>query len=149
MPDDKMIAFLAGLRVYDDSLTVTHNERGWAIIWGSDGDSVAHVRGAPDDDMDADLAAQAIVAAAHEYAERHRSRTHSDECWRWHPECAVAMIEKWLPVIEAAERWYKTRTTIFAKTTAVTLDDAAAIMETEGALETTVAAALKEGAADE
>ena len=64
-------------------------------------------------------------------------------------EATVAALEaerkRRLPMIEAAERWYKTRTAIFARTTAVTLDDAVAILETEGALETIVAAALKEG----
>ena len=39
--------------------------------------------------------------------------THFDNCWRVHPECAVAMIERWLPVIEAAkagdaETWERT-----------------------------------------
>ena len=121
MPDEKVIAFMAGLRVYDDSLTVTHNERGWAIIWGSDGDSVAHVRGAPDDDMDADLAAHALVTAAHEYA-------------------------RWLPVIEAAndtgmapDEW---------EYIADSLVDTWWGADAENVCRT-VAAALREGSADE
>ena len=33
--------------------------------------------------------------------------THFDNCWRVHPECAVAMIEQWLPVIEAAKAFHE------------------------------------------
>lgn len=38
-----------------------------------------------------------------------RGTTHWDGCWKAHGECAIAMLERWWPVIEAAKEYAKAR----------------------------------------
>ena len=103
MPDKDMLAFLAGMKIYDADIEMRDD----VVV------AVATVGGPFMEYHSEEEHASWIVTAAHEYTERHRSRTHSADCWRWHPECAVAMIERWLPVIAmarefGAETWERT-----------------------------------------
>ena len=68
MADDVVLQFLTGLRVYGDNRSITHDGKGHTVIFGPDGDNVAHVRGVPVAEIGPDEAASAIVAACHEDA---------------------------------------------------------------------------------
>ena len=73
-----------------------------------------------------------------------RGTTHWDGCWREeHPECAQRLLERWWPVIEAAQRWKQIRDETFAGY--INRDDYSAV---NNALDATITAALKEGNAD-
>lgn len=65
--------------------------------WGADG-SLA------DDASDAEV--YPVIAAVedwHRSKRDQRVRTHSEECWRWHQECAEAMIERLSGQVEAVQ----------------------------------------------
>ena len=141
MPDDKMIEFLAGLSVGEDG-------RGSVTLTVS-GDAVADVTGNIELDISAHDAARELVTAAHFYAKHHPNAagtTHWDGCWETHGECAQALLRRWWPAIEAArgvdmapDEWE-----YIANSLADTWWGAGA-----DAVCRAIAAALKEGSADE
>ena len=54
-----------------------------------------------------DLRLYAVIAAVedwHKAKRDSRDRTHSDECWRWHQECAEQLIEQQQAAIDRVVR---------------------------------------------
>ena len=59
-----------------------------------------------------DAEAYAVIAAVedwHKAKRDHRVRTHSAECWRWHTECAEAMIEHQQAAIQRVRKLHRPR----------------------------------------
>lgn len=77
MSIDAMRQALEALEQYTNVVTSSHDPNSWVTV--ADGGKPAR---------------EAITAlrAAIEHAER--PQTHSEECWRWHHQCAVAKIER-------------------------------------------------------
>ena len=136
MPDKDMLAFLAGMKIYDADIEMRDD----VVV------AVATVGGPFMEYHSEEEHASWIVTAAHEYAERHPSlagTTHWAGCWAVHGECAKALLQRWWPAIEAAEAWHPLHV-MALKTDDVDMTEDRAIT----ALFNAIAAALKEGNAD-